>query len=212
MEAHVVNTVDMLPDEAAFVHTYVTALRRDFDLLYAAVHLMNPATFNTANIVTAAEKATQLVDISTQYTQKLQALSTRHAFREKRPIPWPPNDAIADFFHLSFFKVLSGVDAGTLEKFGWFSGAPESWADIAAPEQDSGAVGVFSGLVAAAKITNLTKAAKKLFGGFDVIADILSQFKNPPEVNWPSKADGFFDDLAEDDDWDDDDNYPNYYA
>ena len=194
---------EMSGTEILFVQKYVRALKRDFDLLQTVFQLMNPKETAISDVVTATNMALALEKYGEEFEAQLRTLDAKHKFVHGKSSEWPPVDLLADLFSLSFFKVVTKTPGVKVAHAGWFSGEPENWAavfdDPEAPNQQN----MLSSLPESF-FTDLTKAAKKFFGGASFFSELFGHFHSPPSSNvWPIPEE--YDEDYEDDE---DEEYP----
>lgn len=190
---------DMSGTELLFVQMYVRALKRDYDLLKTVIELMHPEKLAISSILTATELALKLDQLSNDVGTKLADVADKQRFRHVKSLPWPPVDGLADLFSLSFFKVVTKKNGMKAKEAGWFSGEPDNWAVIL-EEPVSGMPHNMTSNLPEAFFTDLTKAAKKLFG-ISFFAEMFDQFKHQNPNVWPipEEYDGY-DDFDDEDD------------
>lgn len=189
---------EMSSTELLFVQMYVRALKRDYDMVQTVMELMHPEKTAVSSIVTATKLACGLERIADDFAAQMHAVDEKHKFRHTKPLPWPPLDDLADLFSLSFFKVLTKTNGTKSKDAGWFSGEPDNWAIIL----DEPMSGMHQNMVSNlpdAFFTDLTKAAKKLFG-ISFFSEVFGQFKKPKN-NWPVPDDDYDDQYEDDDDY-----------
>jgi hypothetical protein len=193
--------LEMSGTELAFVHAYVRALRRDYDLLQTVIELMRPDKMAIADIVVATRVANDLEKLFAVFEARLHALNADLKFTQNRTLPqWPPFDALANLFALSFFKVITNAGDIKPKNMGWFSGEPDNWfAIFSVPEAADMQQNMLSSLPEIF-YTDLTKAAKKFFSGPGFFANLFTNFKPTSNV-WPIPEEyddaGFADDDEE---------------
>ena len=117
------NPDKITPLELEFIRTYVTAMKREYALLYSVLDLMDPRNLAVRDVVSAAKMARELQFMHAEFDQSLHALSSKHSFSHKKTPASPTTDELADLFTLSFFKVISATPNGKQDD-GWFSGEP----------------------------------------------------------------------------------------
>lgn len=192
----------MSETEIRFVHAYVRALKRDYDMVKTVLELMNPDTLAVSDIVRATQLATDLDGFFENFEHKLHVLDAKHKFLHAKTPPWPPMDELADLFSLSFFKVITKTSGAKKQDAGWFSGEPDHWAGILNDPISAMHQNMLSSLPETF-FTDLTKAAKKLFGGPSFFAELFGQFKSPPNA-WPMPDEYDIQDELYDDEDDED--------
>jgi hypothetical protein len=194
---------EMSGTEILFVQKYVRALTRDFDLLQVVLQLMHPKEAAISDVVKATNMAVELEKYGNEFDACLRTLDAKHKFVHVKSPEWPPMDTLADLFSFSFFKVVTKTPGAKVAHAGWFSGEPENWAavfdDPEAPNQQN----MLSSLPESF-FTDLTKAAKKFFGGASFFSELFGHFHLPPSSNvWPIPEE--YDEDYEDDE---DEEYP----
>jgi hypothetical protein len=118
--------------ERQFIRTYVAAMRRDYQLLWSVLDLMNPTNLGAKEIVPTARLARELRTLQAEFDGELMALQKKHRLKHKAIAPPPPTtEELAELFTLSFFKVVTTTPKGKKKDDGWFSGEPESWKEMA---------------------------------------------------------------------------------
>lgn len=118
--------------EQHFIRTYVAAMKRDYQLLWSVLDLMNPANLDVKEVVVAARLARELQQLQADFDGELLALQKKHTLAHKSLSPPEPTiEDLAELFTLSFFKVVTTTPKGKKKDDGWFSGEPESWKEMA---------------------------------------------------------------------------------
>lgn len=118
--------------EQQFIRTYVAAMRRDYQLLWSVLDLMNPTNLGAKEIVPTARLARELRTLQAEFDGELMALQKKHRLKHRAIAPPPPTtEELAELFTLSFFKVITKTPKGEKKDDGWFSGEPESWKEMA---------------------------------------------------------------------------------
>jgi hypothetical protein len=118
--------------EQHFIRTYVAAMKRDYQLLWSVLDLMNPAHLGVKEIVLAARLAKELQQLQADFDGELLALQKKHRLKHKSlSPPEPTTEDLAELFTLSFFKVVTKTPKGKKKDDGFFSGEPESWKEMA---------------------------------------------------------------------------------
>lgn len=174
---------EMSSTELLFVQMYVRALKRDYDLLQTVIELMHPKKLAVSSVLAATELALKLDQMSNETLAALAATADKQRFRHVKPMPWPPVDGLADLFSLSFFKVVTKQGGMKAKEAGWFSGEPDNWAVIL-EEPVSGMHQNMLSSLPESFFTDLTKAAKKLFG-VSFFSEMFGQFKHQNPNVWP---------------------------
>lgn len=192
--------LEMSGTELAFVHAYVRALRRDYDLLQTVIELMRPENLNVGDVVVATHMAKELEGFFVSFESRLHALRSTHSFTQSRTLPqWPPLDALANLFTLSFFKVVTNTGDIKPKNMGWFSGAPDTWSAIFSAADAADMPQNMLSSLPEIFYTDLTKAAKKFFGGPSFFANLFTKFKPSSNV-WPVPEEYDDADYVDDDD------------
>lgn len=122
--------------EVAFIKTYVSAMKRDYDVLSSVLHLTDPEKMGVQCIVQAADLAYDLQELHFDFEAGLRDVAGRHKFRHMPAKPSPTTDEVADLFTLSFFKVVAKTSNGNKDD-GLFSGEPNSWQQVFESLQDA---------------------------------------------------------------------------
>jgi len=122
--------------EVKFIKTYVSAMKRDYDVLASVLHLMDPEKLGVQCIVQATDLAYELQELHFDFDAGLRDVAGRHKFRHMPPKPSPTTDEVADLFTLSFFKVVETTSKGSTDD-GLFSGEPNSWQEVFKSLQDA---------------------------------------------------------------------------
>ncbi len=197
----------MSKTELRFIHTYVRALRRDYDLLATAMHLSHPENLDVKDITQATKLAARLQTMHKKFERQLFSLPSVKPLPKYRTSTGPTIEQLAGIFALSFFKLLKvHKPEGTAEvpqDVGWFSGKPTEW---------QSALGVLKDILGGAPppkpvpeelLTSCIKMLSHFFGGLDfpLLAEKQSPKKQPKKM-WPVAEAALDWDLEIDDDED----------
>ena len=189
--------------EIKFIKTYVSAMKRDYDVLTSVMHCMDPKKLGVPCIVQATDLAYDLQELQFDFDAGLREVAGRHKFKHAPAKPSPTTDETADLFTLSFFKVVEKTVKGSKDE-GLFSGEPDSWQAVFKNLQDASQQHKLKDLM-----SFYTKAMFKFFPQLpqnDKYGDPL-YFELPPgSFNTHSS---YGSDNDEDDEWLDDDEEPN---
>jgi 23S rRNA maturation mini-RNase III len=109
--------------ELAFIGAYVSAMRREYALLYSVLDLMDPRNLAVKDVVSAAKLARELQTMQSSFDESLHAIGKKHGSKLKSMTTAPSADELANLFTLSFFKLVSATANGKKDD-GWFSGEP----------------------------------------------------------------------------------------
>jgi hypothetical protein len=109
--------------ELAFIGAYVSAMKREYALLYSVLDLMDPRNLAVKDVVSAAKLALELQTMQKSFDESLHTIGTKHGSKLKSMTTAPSADELADLFTLSFFKLVSATPSGKKDD-GWFSGEP----------------------------------------------------------------------------------------
>ena len=189
--------------EIKFIKTYVSAMKRDYDVLTSVMHCMDPKKLGVPCIVQATNLAYDLQELQFDFDAGLREVAGKHKFKHAPAKPSPTTDETADLFTLSFFKVIEKTVKGSKDE-GLFSGEPDSWQAIFKNLQDANQHHKLKDLM-----SFYTKSMFKLFPKLphnDKYDDPL-YFELPPGSFEPHSSYGSAND--EDDEWPDDDEEPN---
>jgi hypothetical protein len=190
--------------EVKFIKTYVSAMKRDYDVLKTVMHCMDPEKLGIHCIVQATDLAYKLQELQFDFDAGLRDVASRHKFKHVLVKPSPTIDETADLFTLSFFKVIEKTVKGSKDE-GLFSGEPDSWQAVFKSLQNANQHHKLKNL-----LSFYTKAMFKFFPKLpqnDKYDDPLPFELPPGSFNTHSSYDS--DSDADDDEWPDDDEEPN---
>lgn len=187
-----VNLSGVSPTAYLFMRVYISALRRDYEHLYAVLDLMDPDNLGVHDAVKATEMAIQMQQAHDDFEHALGELPSAAKFSRRLPLKGPSFETLSQLFSMSFFSVLYAdkekTDVKEKTDAGVFSGKPDEWHATLKAWQNNPLPfdGMFSACFAA-----LSKLFPK-FGGFSW--PYVGEAKDAPVNFWPPSAPGSPDD------------------
>lgn len=180
----------MSETELRFIHTYVRALKRDYDLLATVMHVAHPENLDVRDITQATKLAATLSKMHQKFERTLFSLPSVKPLPKYRTSVGPTIEQLASIFALSFFKLLKVDKAGGKSQppkdAGWFSGKPAEWQAALLTLKDILGDKPPKKTVPDELLTACMKMLSHFFGGLEFPLLAETQYpKNPPKKVWP---------------------------
>lgn len=197
--------------ELLFIHTYVKALRRDYDLLSTVMHVSHPDVLDLKDIVAATRFARRAHRLQDEFEDKLFSLPRVTQLPRYRVHSGPTIEQLAAVFALSFFKLIkvhkTNVSEDMLQDNGWFSGEPAKWKTALMVMKDLLGQAPPKKPLPNELLTTCIQMLNHFFGGANFTLNAEKKFptKSPKKMWPPPAADAALDWDSEIEDDDDDD-------